>query len=301
MWCCPTSKNTTLGRCCVSRCCGLFKHLCGCPKVESLTLLAIRILLFFPLFEAGYNKYMNFDATADWFGNADYGLGLPFPVLMAALATGAELVGAVLLLVGLFTRLFALPLVVVMLVAIFSVHIDNGWLAISAGDSLWFGHMDGAAKLVELKQAIEAAGNSNPALMSAYEATTDQGPLVVLNNGIEFAVTYLLFLMVLVSRGAGLISLDGVMRRCGKGVCSMGACNSGCGECRCGASCSMTAPVAKATVVAPVVVAKPAAQKTAKKAVAKKPVVQKAVAKPVAKKAAPVKKKAAQKTAKKRR
>ena len=50
---------------------------------------------------------------------------------MAYLATGTEVLGAVALLVGLGTRWFAVPLMVTMLVAAFSVHAKNGWQAIA--------------------------------------------------------------------------------------------------------------------------------------------------------------------------
>jgi uncharacterized membrane protein YphA (DoxX/SURF4 family) len=256
---------------CCAKLCAWFKHCCGCPKLESLTLLAIRLLLFFPLFEAGWNKFNNFDATVDWFGNADYGLGLPFPVLMAGLAVGAELIGSVLLLLGLFTRLAALPLVVVMLVAAFVVHFSSGWLAIAAEQSLWFGQMEGAAKLAELQQAIQAAGVTNPALLSAYDATLDHGSLAVINGGMEFAITYLLFLLVLVSRGAGLVSLDAIVRRCCKASGASAMCSSGMPSCCDMPAKAMVAPVAKASVVKPA--AKPVVKKAAtakKKSSAKK-------------------------------
>lgn len=292
MWCCPTEKMTDKKMSCCAKLCACFKHCCGCPKLESLTLLAIRLLLFFPLFEAGFNKYNNFDATVDWFGNADYGLGLPFPVVMAGLAVGAELIGSVLLLAGLFTRLAAIPLVVVMAVAAFVVHAENGWLAIASGSSLWFGQMEGAMKLAELQQAIEAAGVANPALLSAYDATLDHGSLSVINGGMEFAITYLLFLLVLVSRGAGLLSLDAIVRRCCKASCTTAMCSTGMPSCCDMPAKPVAAPVAKTTVVKPVVSKAPA-----KKVVAK-PVAKKAVVKPAAKKAAPAKKKS---SAKKRR
>jgi uncharacterized membrane protein YphA (DoxX/SURF4 family) len=234
--------------------------MCGCPKLESLTLLAIRLLLFFPLFEAGLNKLNNFDAKVDWFGNADYGLGLPFPALMVGLVIAAELGGSVLLLLGLFTRLAALPLIVVMLVAAFLFHAPHGWLMISNGASMWFGPMEGALRLGELQQAIEAAGAANPALMSVYDATLAHGDLAVVNNGMETAITYLLFLLVLVSRGAGLLSVDAIVRRC----CRAASCETSC----CDMPAGKTMPMPKVTVVKP-------------------------AAKPVAKKAAPAKKKAA--------
>ena len=69
-----------------------------------------------------------------WFGG--YGLegtgkwmasvGIEPGVLMAALAGSAEFFGGLLLIAGLLTRPAALALTVTMLVAIFSVHIQNG-------------------------------------------------------------------------------------------------------------------------------------------------------------------------------
>lgn len=50
---------------------------------------------------------------------------------MAALATSAELSGAVLLALGLFTRLISIPLIITMFVAIFTVHLPHGWQAIA--------------------------------------------------------------------------------------------------------------------------------------------------------------------------
>lgn len=69
-----------------------------------------------------------------WFGG--YGLegtgkwmasvGIEPGVLMAALAGSAEFFGGLLLIIGFLTRPAALALTVTMLVAIFSVHIQNG-------------------------------------------------------------------------------------------------------------------------------------------------------------------------------
>lgn len=61
--------------------------------------------------------------------------GIPFPEIMTPFACGVELVGGFLLLIGLFTRLAAAPLVIVMIVAIVSAK----WGEIDSLDSLlWF-------------------------------------------------------------------------------------------------------------------------------------------------------------------
>jgi uncharacterized membrane protein YphA (DoxX/SURF4 family) len=80
---------------------------------------------------AGTNKLTHFQDTVEWFGNTDWGLGLPFPTLLAALATSTEIMGAILLAVGLLTRFISIPLIITMLVAIVTVHLPNGWQAIA--------------------------------------------------------------------------------------------------------------------------------------------------------------------------
>ena len=94
--------------------------------VDFLGPLALRIYLFFPLWMAGTNKLTNFDDTAAWFGNPDWGLGLPYPELMVMLAAGSEAVGAILLLIGLGVRWVSIPLLVTMGGAACAVHWQNG-------------------------------------------------------------------------------------------------------------------------------------------------------------------------------
>lgn len=51
--------------------------------------------------------------------------GIPFPQVMTPFVSGVEFVGGLLLLLGLFTRLAATPLVIVMIVAIISAKLDQ--------------------------------------------------------------------------------------------------------------------------------------------------------------------------------
>jgi len=55
-------------------------------------------------------------------------LGLPMPTLMAYAAVGGELVGGLLLALGLVTRLASVPVMATMLVAAFFVHADDPWM-----------------------------------------------------------------------------------------------------------------------------------------------------------------------------
>jgi putative oxidoreductase len=54
-------------------------------------------------------------------------IGIPFPLASACLATFAEFFGGLAILLGLFTRLAAIPVAFTMLVAIATVHGKNGF------------------------------------------------------------------------------------------------------------------------------------------------------------------------------
>lgn len=152
---------------------------------------------------AGLHKYQSFDSTVDWFGNADYGLGLPFPWLMAFLATSTELLGALLLALGLATRWISIPLMITMLVAAVTVHLANGWQAIADPNGIFTNPqvLDSAEKLARAKEILQEHGD--------YNWLTSSGNFVILNNGIEFAVTYFVMLLSLFFMGGGrYVSVD---------------------------------------------------------------------------------------------
>lgn len=184
------------------------KLLDGLSHFDGLAPLALRLYLAPVLMQAGYNKLAHFEDTAAWFGNPDWGLGLPMPEVMTALAAGTEFFGAILLLVGLATRLVAIPLMVTMLVAAFAVHWQNGWLAIADASS-WLANeqvMESADKLSRAKEILQEYGN--------YDWLTSSGNFVVLNNGIEFAITYFVMLLALLMFGGGrYTSLDYLFAR----------------------------------------------------------------------------------------
>jgi uncharacterized membrane protein YphA (DoxX/SURF4 family) len=164
--------------------------------LDGLAPLAMRLYLVPVFWMAGSQKIAGMDSTIEWFGNSDWGLGLPFPSLLAHLAAYTEAVGAVLLLVGLATRWISIPLMVTMLVAIFTVHWGNGWAAIA--DS---GAQDVAVRLGAAREILQEHEN--------YSWLTEKGSFVILNNGIEFGVTYFLMLLGLLFTGGGrYVSLD---------------------------------------------------------------------------------------------
>lgn len=125
------------------------------------------------------------DSTIQWFGNPDWGLGLPYPELLGYLAWSTEYFGAILLVLGLAVRWISIPLMVTMVVAAVTVHWENGWLAIAEPN----------AQLEAGRALLKQHGN--------YDWLTETGNFVILNNGIEFATTYFIMLLALFFMGAG--------------------------------------------------------------------------------------------------
>jgi uncharacterized membrane protein YphA (DoxX/SURF4 family) len=84
-----------------------------------------------------------------------------------------------------------------MMVAAFAVHIDNGWLAISEQGSAAGQHLQEFLAWVKLNHPHR------------FTELTEFGQPVMLNNGVEFAVTYSIMLLSLFFSGAGeYFSLD---------------------------------------------------------------------------------------------
>ncbi|HID48857.1 MAG TPA: DoxX family protein [Chromatiales bacterium] len=171
--------------------------------VDFLGPLALRLYLVPIFWMAGSKKLASFEDTVAWFGNPEWGLGLPFPALLAFLATASEILGAVFLLVGFAVRWIAIPLMVTMIVAMATVHWQNGCLAIAEGGGIFATERTIGAieRLERAREILQEYGN--------YEWLTQHGNFVVLNNGIEFAATYLIMLLVLFFIGGGkYVSLD---------------------------------------------------------------------------------------------
>ncbi len=158
--------------------------------LDGLAPLALRLYLVPVLWMAGTQKIAGMESTIEWFGNSEWGLGLPFPSALAHMAAYTEAVGALLLLLGLATRWISIPLIVTMLVAVFAVHWDNGWAAIADSSA-----QEVAVRLGAAKDILREHGN--------YSWLTEKGNFVILNNGIEFAVTYMLMLLALLFTGGG--------------------------------------------------------------------------------------------------
>jgi len=141
--------------------------------------LALRLILFWEFWEAGIRKLKgdNWFAEIPW---AEWQKGFPWPFealpvgLNWFLATWAEILFAIALLLGLFTRFAAVSLLVITMVATAAVHWPAEWAGLN---ELWDGYV------------ITARGGGNFKL-----------PLLLL-----------IMLLPLIFRGGGRISLDALL------------------------------------------------------------------------------------------
>jgi len=97
-------------------------------KLESIPLLLLRLVLAYGFFVPAKMKWGNIDGIAQWFES----LGYPLPTLNAYMAATTETLGVILLTLGFATRLISIPLMFVMVIAILTVHMGNGF---DAGDN----------------------------------------------------------------------------------------------------------------------------------------------------------------------
>lgn len=101
------------------------------PKYSEIGLALVRIVVGIVFFVHGWQKLFmfGFEGTAGFLGS----IGVPAPLVMAVVVTLVELLGGLALIVGLFTRLAAIPIAVTMLVALFTVHLANGFFVSNGG------------------------------------------------------------------------------------------------------------------------------------------------------------------------
>src|SRR5262245_58862668 len=90
-------------------------------RLEWLPAVAARVTVGCIFVQSGWGKLHNLDQVVRFFAE----LGIPAPHLQAPLAAVTELVCGALVLAGLATRVAALPLVVVMLVALSTALADR--------------------------------------------------------------------------------------------------------------------------------------------------------------------------------
>ena len=165
-------------------------------RTQDISLLIIRLLLALVFLFPALEKWQNMENTIAWFGNEQWGLGLPFPAFNAYMAASIEMLGVVFLTLGLFSRFIVVPLIFVMTVAIKTVHWAHGWYTIAQSNI----NEEAAKRLGRAKEILQEHGN--------YEWLTETGSFSILQNGWENPVTYIAMLLIIFSFGSGKLSLD---------------------------------------------------------------------------------------------
>ena len=139
----------------------------------------IRLIIFWEFWEAGKMKFDG-GAEGNWFASIHDSFPFPFnaidPSISWTMATWGELIGAVLILLGLFTRFAAISLIMITVVATAAVHWPESYTSLS---QLWEGY------------AISNKGAGNYKL-----------PLL-----------YIILLLPLLFSGAGKFSLDNLLAK----------------------------------------------------------------------------------------
>ncbi|WP_407478031.1 HvfX family Cu-binding RiPP maturation protein [Elizabethkingia anophelis] len=97
--------------------------------VKGIPLLCMRLIMGYGFFVPGWMKLSDVSGNAKWFES----IAIPFPIFSVCLSGGIEILGAIFLVLGLCVRKISIPLILVMLVAIFTVHIANGFQAANDG------------------------------------------------------------------------------------------------------------------------------------------------------------------------
>lgn len=115
---------------------GLCRSTEDCGK--GISMLALRLFAAYEFGEAGLAKWRG----ENWFADIRDAFPFPFDLLPAGLswnlAMGAELVVPVLLVLGLLTRLGALALMILTVVAWYAVHAGNGYNVCDNGYKMAF-------------------------------------------------------------------------------------------------------------------------------------------------------------------
>lgn len=106
------------------------------PFWNAVSLLVLRLILAVVFIPHGWGKWeRGLTVSAQWLDKEGY----PLSALMAALLIAFEALGPLLMIPGLFTRLVALGWIVIMTVAIVTVHLSEGLKGMEFPLVIWAG------------------------------------------------------------------------------------------------------------------------------------------------------------------
>lgn len=90
---------------------------------QSLGLLGIRLILAYNFYTTAKVKWEDIQSVADWFET----LSIPLPKLNAYVVATIEMTSVILFIIGIGTRIMASLLIPTLLIAIYTVHWENGY------------------------------------------------------------------------------------------------------------------------------------------------------------------------------
>lgn len=97
--------------------------------LNDIPLLLIRLILAYGFYSPAMMKIKDVNAIVEWFQSIE----MPAPTLNAYLATYTEFFGFIFLALGFAVRFISIPLIITMIVAIKTVHWENGFNASDNG------------------------------------------------------------------------------------------------------------------------------------------------------------------------
>jgi len=100
------------------------KYVALASLFRDLPPLIFRAILVHGFYAPAMNKLNNFSSVVSWFRDD---LHIPYPLINAYMSVTTEVSGIILLTLGLATRFISIPMMGVMLVAIATVHWENGF------------------------------------------------------------------------------------------------------------------------------------------------------------------------------
>jgi putative oxidoreductase len=97
------------------------------PRRQSWFAIPLRLIVGYGFIEHGYAKLAR---GPELFADILHALGTPMPALLAWATILVELFGGLAVLLGVLIPLASIPMIIVLLVAIFTVHLPNGFSSI---------------------------------------------------------------------------------------------------------------------------------------------------------------------------
>jgi putative oxidoreductase len=89
--------------------------------------IPLRLIVGYGFFEHGYAKLLR---GPDRFIGILHSMGLPYPAVLGWMTILVEIIGGIMIAIGAFVPIAAVPMIIILVVAILTVHLPNGFSSI---------------------------------------------------------------------------------------------------------------------------------------------------------------------------